>query len=103
MPREEIASLLPNATFYVASRPEMTASEVAQAPNLKATIEVSGAFRDGLDYGACFDKGIEVLSCSPGFRNAVAEMTLAMMLAGGRSPDGNRYQHEWDEKKEGDD
>jgi len=84
MPREEIASLLPNATFYVASRPEMTASEVAQAPNLKATIEVSGAFRDGLDYGACFDKGIEVLSCSPGFRNAVAEMTLAMMLAGGR-------------------
>ena len=25
----------------------------------------------------------------------------AMMLAGGRSPEGNRYQHEWDEKEQG--
>lgn len=24
----------------------------------------------------------------------------AMMLAGGRSPEGNRYQHEWDAKEE---
>ena len=24
----------------------------------------------------------------------------AMMLAGGRLPEGNRYQHEWDEKGE---
>jgi hypothetical protein len=23
-----------------------------------------------------------------------------MMIAGGRSPEGNRYQHEWDEKGE---
>lgn len=84
MAREEITGLLPKASFYVASRPELSADEVANAPKLKATIEVSGAYRDGLDYGACFDRGIEVLSCSPGFRNSVAEMTLAMMLAGGR-------------------
>ncbi len=25
----------------------------------------------------------------------------AMMVAGGRSPDGNRYQHEWDEREAG--
>ncbi|MEM7439406.1 MAG: protocatechuate 4,5-dioxygenase subunit alpha [Pseudomonadota bacterium] len=27
----------------------------------------------------------------------------AMMLAGGRSPEGNRYQSEWDDKEKGDD
>lgn len=84
MARSEIADLLPDAAFYVAAQPELSAIEVAQAANLKATIEVSGAFREGLDYAACFDHGVEVLSCSPGFRNSVAEMTLAMMLAGGR-------------------
>ncbi len=91
MPRAEVEERLPDAHFYVAARPELTADEIASASNLKATIEVSGAFRDGLDYGACFDRGIEVLSCSPGFRNSVAEMALAMMLAGGR---GLIDQHE---------
>ena len=27
------------------------------------------------------------------------EAYRAMMLAGGRSPEGNRYQHEWDDKE----
>ncbi|MEM6387514.1 MAG: NAD(P)-dependent oxidoreductase [Pseudomonadota bacterium] len=85
MPRHLIEELLPDAMFYVASHPSLSRAEIASAPNLKATIEVSGAFRDGLDYDACFNRGIEVLSCSPGFRNAVAEMALAMTLAGGRS------------------
>ena len=84
MPRSEIMERLPDAAFYVAARPELSAQDIAQAPNLKATIEVAGAFRDGLDYTACLDRGIEVLSCSPGFRNAVAEMALAMMLGAGR-------------------
>lgn len=84
MARDAILDLLPSASFYVASHPQLTADEVGLAPKLKATIEVSGAFREGLDYSACFEKGVEVLSCSPGFRNAVAEMALAMILAGGR-------------------
>ncbi len=84
MPRDQILANLPDAAFYVASKPELTAAEIASAPQLKATIEVAGAFRDGLDYEACFENGIEVLSCSPGFRNSVAEMTLVMTLAGGR-------------------
>jgi len=84
MPRARIEELLPQATFYVAARPELTSADLAAAPGLRATIEVSGAFRDGLDYDACFDKGIEVLSCSPGFRTSVAEMTLGMILAAGR-------------------
>lgn len=84
MPRTRVEALLPDATFYAATQPTLSREDVAIAPNLKATIEVAGAFRDGLDYEACFNNGIEVLSCSPGFRNSVAEMTLAMMLAGGR-------------------
>ena len=67
MPRDQILAYLPDAAFYVASKPELTAAEIASAPQLKATIEVAGAFRDGLDYEACFKSGIEVLSCSPGF------------------------------------
>ncbi|MEM8555800.1 MAG: NAD(P)-dependent oxidoreductase [Pseudomonadota bacterium] len=84
MPRDRIEALLPDARFYVAARPELDADDLAAAPNLQATIEVSGAFRDGLDYTACVDRGVEVLSCSPGFRRSVAEMTLGMMLAGAR-------------------
>ena len=85
MERSEILHLLPEAQFYVASRPMLTAEELERAPNLRATIEVSGAFREGLDYAACFAREIEILSCSPGFRKAVAEMTLGLMIAGGRS------------------
>lgn len=91
MPREVVKDLLPEAGFYVAAKPELTAAELGNAPNLRATIEVSGAFREGLDYSACFARGIEVLSCSPGFRNSVAEMTLAMILGAGR---GLVFEHE---------
>ncbi|MEL6207888.1 MAG: NAD(P)-dependent oxidoreductase, partial [Pseudomonadota bacterium] len=84
MARERVTALLPEATFYVAAQPQLTEKELEGAPLLRATIEVSGAFREGLDYGACFARGVEVLSCAPGFRQSVAEMTLAMMLTAGR-------------------
>lgn len=84
MPRAEIEAALPEAAFYVAAHPEISADALAQAPNLRAVIEVSGAFQAGPDYAACFSRGVEVLSCSPGFRHAVAEMALGMMIAGAR-------------------
>lgn len=84
LPRNEIMAILPEASFYVSSLPKLNAQDILKATKLKATIEVAGAFREGLDYQSCKKAGIEVLSCSPGFRNSVAEMTLAMMLAGGR-------------------
>lgn len=84
MPRDELLALLPEACVYIASKPELSAGELASAPKLRATIEVAGAFRDGLDYEGCFERGIEVLSCAPGFRQAVAEMALGMMIAGAR-------------------
>ncbi|MEX3014231.1 NAD(P)-dependent oxidoreductase [Gymnodinialimonas hymeniacidonis] len=84
MPRDAFLEALPEADYVVAAQPQMDRAELDQAPNLKAVIEVSGTFQMGLDYEACFERGIEVLSCSPGFQFSVAEMALGLMLAGAR-------------------
>lgn len=84
MPREAFMASLPDAEFVVAAKPQLTREDIAVARNLRAVIEVSGTFQTGLDYEACFERGIEVLSCAPGFRYSVAEMTLGLMLAGAR-------------------
>lgn len=84
MPREAFLAGLPEVEYVVAAKPELTREDIAAAPSLKAVIEVSGTFQTGLDYEACFERGIEVLSCAPGFRFSVAEMTLGLMLAGAR-------------------
>ncbi|MXW87204.1 MAG: hydroxyacid dehydrogenase [Boseongicola sp. SB0667_bin_21] len=84
MDRDAFLGALPKAEFVVAARPELTRLELDSAPELKAVIEVSGTFQAGLDYDACVERGIEVLSCAPGFRRSVAEMALGLMIAGGR-------------------
>ena len=84
MEKEAVQDHMATADILVAARPHVSAADIAGAPNLKAVIEVSGAFHGEIDYAACLDRGVEVLSCSPGFRRAVAEMGLAMILAGGR-------------------
>ena len=91
MDASRIDALIGQAAFLVAARPCLTADQIARAPNLRAVIEVSGAFHGDLDYAACFERGIEVLSCVPAFRYAVAEMAVAMILAGAR---GLVDQHE---------
>ena len=70
--------------IYIADRPALSAVQVKQAGNLKAIVEVAGAFHDDMDYRACLNAGIEILSCAPGFRKAVAEMALGMILGLGR-------------------
>lgn len=91
IPNDVLNAALPRAEILIAATPKVTAETLAQAPNLRTIIEVSGAFPDTIDYGACFDAGIELLSCAPGFRQSVAEMGLAMALAGAR---GLVDQHE---------
>ena len=81
---DRVDALMADASFYVAAFPQLSAGQIGKAQNLRAVIEVAGGFNDGLDYGSCFKNGIEVLSSAPGFRQSVAEMTLAMALAGGR-------------------
>ncbi len=84
IPNDVLEAALPTARVLISATPHVDAATLDRAPNLRAIIEVSGAFPDTIDYAACFDKGIEVLSCAPGFRQAVAEMGLAMALASAR-------------------
>lgn len=84
MDKSLLDDLLPDAEVLIAARPRVSSSVLDRAPNLKAVIEVSGAFHGEIDYATCFERGIEVLSCSPGFRQSVAEMGLTMILSGAR-------------------
>ncbi|MXY34219.1 MAG: hydroxyacid dehydrogenase [Boseongicola sp. SB0676_bin_33] len=82
--REAFDAAWPSASALISATPTITERMLGAAPKLRAVIEVSGAFPDTIDYGACAAKGVEVLSCAPGFRESVAEMGLAMALAGAR-------------------
>ncbi len=84
MERADFDANLPEASFVVAATPRLDRADLERAANLKAIIEVSGTFQPGIDYNACHERGIEVLSCAPGFRTSVAEMALGMMIAGAR-------------------
>jgi phosphoglycerate dehydrogenase-like enzyme len=80
----DLAAALPDIDVLISAQPEIDAATLAAAPKLKAVVEVSGTFPATIDYAACAARGVEVLSCAPGFRQSVAEMCLAMMLAGAR-------------------
>lgn len=84
IPADVLADALPQAKVLIAAEPVVTRDTLDAAPHLRMVIEVSGAFPDSIDYVACAARGVEVLSCAPGFRQAVAEMGLAMALTGGR-------------------
>ncbi|WP_299284776.1 NAD(P)-dependent oxidoreductase [uncultured Tateyamaria sp.] len=84
IPDDIYRAALPQADVLIAATPRVDADTLAQAPKLRVIIEVAGAFPDTIDYAACFAAGVEVLSCAPGFRQAVAEMGLAMALSGAR-------------------
>lgn len=84
IPDKVLQEGLRQAEFLIACSPVVSAATLANAPKLKAVIEVGGVFPDSIDYGACFVRGIEVLSASPGFRESVAEMALGLALAGAR-------------------
>ena len=75
---------LPNAMAVIAANPVFNKDELATAKNLQVIIEVSGTFPNTIDYDECEQRNIQVLSCSPGFHRPVAEMGLAMLLAGAR-------------------
>lgn len=84
IPASVLEEALPQATVLIAATPRVDVHTLAQAPKLHTVIEVSGAFPDTIDYRLCEQRGVQVLSCAPGFRESVAEMALAMTLAGAR-------------------
>lgn len=84
IPAAVLEEALPRASVLVSASPHVDANTLAQAPRLHTVVEVSGAFPDSIDYPLCEQRGVQVLSCAPGFRESVAEMALAMTLAGAR-------------------
>jgi len=84
IPEDVLEGAWPRADVLVAECPRVSKATLDLAPKLRMIIEVSGAFPDTIDYAACADRGVEVLSCSPGFRQSVAEMGLGMAIAGAR-------------------
>ena len=90
-PGNVLAKAFPRATALVAATPVVDRAVIEIAPRLRAIVEVAGGFPGTIDYAACFDSGVEVLSSSPGFRESVAEMCLAMILSGAR---GLSREHE---------
>ena len=84
MPPSLFQDALPYAEILVTTAPLLTPEVLDHAKQLRMVIEVEGAFPDTVDYAACAKRGIEVLCCAPGFRQSVAEMGLAMALAGAR-------------------
>ncbi|MFD2078293.1 Phosphoglycerate dehydrogenase [Actinopolymorpha cephalotaxi] len=80
MPPEDAREALAEATAVVCSEwrygplPDDT-------PDLRAVISVSGAFPNQLDYQACRERGIRVLSAAPAFGRQVAELALGLALA----------------------
>ncbi len=84
IPDDVFTQAWPGAFAYVAAEPVVTAALLADAASLRCVVEVSGAFPDTIDYASCAESKVEALSCAPGFRNAVAEMGLAMALSSAR-------------------
>lgn len=84
IPEQLLDSSLGTAQVLVSASPMVDSRILAQARKLDTIIEVAGAFPDTIDYDACKARNVEVLSCSPGFQQSVAEMALAMALAGAR-------------------
>jgi phosphoglycerate dehydrogenase-like enzyme len=72
---------LPEIWAYVGCHTPFPTERLRAAPALRAILEVGGSFPPGIDYAACFGRGIRVLSCAPAFGAQVAEMALALTLA----------------------
>jgi len=80
MPESEIEKVREEVTAFITGYWHY--GNVARFPKLRAILEVSGGFPSpkDLDYQACFERGIRVLSCAPAFGPAVAEMGLGLAL-----------------------
>jgi phosphoglycerate dehydrogenase-like enzyme len=71
--------LLPRA-FAVVGQPELPVERIRRAEQLRVVCNVEGNFFPNVDYAACFDRGIRVLSCGPAYAQPVAEFALGLAL-----------------------
>ena len=75
-----IEEILPEAT-YVIGQTDLPAGRLQTAQSLRAIVNVESNFMPNVDYEYCFSHHIHVLSVSPVFARAVAEIGLGFALA----------------------
>ena len=81
--RDVVEPLLRELTAVI-GQTALPAERIARASHLRAVLNVEGNFLPNVDYGACFDRGIEVLGIGPLFGQPVAELAIGMALAAAR-------------------
>lgn len=98
MPQADFLRALPTAIAVVCADWHYGAVlEGAEA--LRAIISVSGAFPLRLDYEACYQRHIRVLSAAPAFARQVAEFSLGLAIASAREiAYGDRLMRRGEEK-----
>ncbi len=79
MPDEEVDRLLPEAAILI-GQTAMPRERLDRARNLKAIFNVETNFLPNIDYQACQERGIWVLSPTAAFAGVVAESALAMAI-----------------------
>ena len=79
MPAERFERLLPNMELLL-GQSDMPRARLDAAPKLRGIINVETNFLPNVDYQACFERGVHVLTPSGAFARPVAEMTLALAL-----------------------
>jgi phosphoglycerate dehydrogenase-like enzyme len=79
MPDEMVEKYLPE-TVVLIGQTAMPRARLDRAPKLKAIFNVEGNFLPNIDYDACSERGIYVLTPGAAFAQSVAESALAMAI-----------------------
>jgi phosphoglycerate dehydrogenase-like enzyme len=79
MPAERLEALLPRMELLL-GQTDMPRERLDRAPNLRAIVNVETNFLQNVDYEACFQRGVHVLTPSSAFARPVAEMTLGLAI-----------------------
>lgn len=66
---------------FIIGQPSLSTQDIGCAVELKAIVNVEGNFLQNMDYQACFQRNIHVLTISPVFAQPVAELALGLALA----------------------
>lgn len=79
MPAAQVEELLPD-TVLIFGQTDMPKERLDRAKKLKAIINVESNFMPNIDYQACVERGIWVITPASAFASPVAEATLGMAL-----------------------
>lgn len=79
MSSDEVERHLPD-TVMIFGQTDMPRERLDKAPRLKAIINVESNFLPNIDYQACVERGIWVITPASAFASPVAEASLAMAL-----------------------